>query len=114
MVRIKTVQLVFEGSFETLNNAENCESLLNSIINETDLTSLHSLQHTFEPQGISIIRLLAESHAALHTWPEANHGYITITTCKPSELDEQKVKQILSSHNCTVNQISVIEDGVAS
>jgi S-adenosylmethionine/arginine decarboxylase-like enzyme len=29
--------------------------------------------HRFEPQGVTAIALLAESHLSIHTWPE--HGY---------------------------------------
>lgn len=30
--------------------------------------------HTFSPQGVTGVALLAESHLAIHTWPE--HGYV--------------------------------------
>ena len=32
--------------------------------------------HQFEPQGVTGTVLLAESHLAIHTWPE--HGFVTI------------------------------------
>src|ERR1043165_3227051 len=32
--------------------------------------------HHFEPQGVTGTVLLAESHLAIHTWPE--HGFVTI------------------------------------
>ena len=32
--------------------------------------------HQFEPQGVTGTVLLAESHLAVHTWPE--HGFVTI------------------------------------
>jgi len=37
--------------------------------------------HQFEPQGISIVIMLAESHLALHTYPEENYVSIDIYSC---------------------------------
>ena len=34
---------------------------------------LTECEHRFEPQGFTIVGLLAESHISIHTWPE--HGY---------------------------------------
>jgi S-adenosylmethionine decarboxylase len=39
-------------------------------------TVLGSVEKTFEPQGYTIVLLLAESHLSLHTWPE--HGFASI------------------------------------
>ncbi len=38
--------------------------------------------HRFEPQGLSVAVLLAESHVAVHTWPEVGAAYVTLTTCR--------------------------------
>lgn len=37
--------------------------------------------HKFSPQGITGVILLAESHIALHNWPEINYLAIDIFTC---------------------------------
>lgn len=38
--------------------------------------------HRFAPQGLSLAILLAESHVAVHTWPEHGSAYVTLTTCR--------------------------------
>ncbi|MCM0639418.1 S-adenosylmethionine decarboxylase family protein [Cellulomonas wangsupingiae] len=38
--------------------------------------------HRFAPQGLSVAILLAESHVAVHTWPEHGTAYVTLTTCR--------------------------------
>lgn len=38
--------------------------------------------HRFTPQGLSLAILLAESHVAVHTWPEHGTAYVTLTTCR--------------------------------
>jgi len=37
--------------------------------------------HTFNPHGISGVIVIAESHLAIHTWPEYNFASIDIYTC---------------------------------
>ncbi len=111
MVQIKTLQLTFTGEYEMLNNAVDCDSLLTSIVAESGLTTLQTLSHNFDPQGISIIKLLAESHAALHTWPETKQGYVTLTTCNSSKLKEDILRALFIQHNLEVINISVIHDG---
>lgn len=34
--------------------------------------------HEFEPQGISVVAILAESHCAIHTWPEEDKRSATV------------------------------------
>ena len=40
------------------------------------LTVVGDAFHQFSPQGVTGTVLLAESHLAIHTWPE--HGFVTV------------------------------------
>lgn len=73
---------ISEASAALLDEESTCMSALRQIITAADMNELGSLTHRFTPQGVSIILLLAESHIALHTWPELSGGYVTLTTCK--------------------------------
>ena len=110
MVRVKTIQLTFSGAAAVLNDSQQCERLLDTIVQSIGLTKLHSVSHQFEPQGISIVQLLAESHIALHTWPETEQGYITITTCKIGALDEDQITNILKQYQLTVHELTSIAE----
>ena len=49
---------------------------------EKALSTLLSLNsHKFSPQGVTAVGLLAESHLAIHTWPEMNYAAVDIFTC---------------------------------
>tara|TARA_B100000965_G_scaffold332206_1_gene296637 strand:+ start:8305 stop:8637 length:333 start_codon:yes stop_codon:yes gene_type:complete len=37
--------------------------------------------HCFEPQGVTSIALLADSHLSIHTWPEKKIAVCDIFTC---------------------------------
>ncbi|MFM7205029.1 MAG: adenosylmethionine decarboxylase [Myxococcota bacterium] len=52
--------------------------------------------HRFSPQGISGVVIIAESHLAIHTWPE--HGYVAadIFTCG-ERLEAQEAVDVLKT-----------------
>jgi S-adenosylmethionine decarboxylase len=44
-------------------------------------TVLKTVSHKFEPQGVTGICLLSESHISIHTYPELRKCYADIYTC---------------------------------
>lgn len=52
-----------------------------NFLNSANFTIIDSIAHHFSPQGFTVIWLLAESHLALHTFPEHNKTYIEISSC---------------------------------
>ena len=37
--------------------------------------------HKFEPQGVTCVAMLAESHISIHTWPEEGFAVCDVFTC---------------------------------
>ncbi len=50
-------------------------------IKASGATLLHIHLHPFEPDGISGVAVLAESHISVHTWPESNYAAFDIFMC---------------------------------
>ena len=54
---------------------------------QSTLLALNS--HKFDPQGVTCVAMLAESHISIHTWPELGMAVCDIFTCgdhtKPKE-----------------------------
>ena len=50
----------------------------------TGATVLEVVSHRFEPQGVTVLALLAESHASLHTYPERGVAFWDCFTCGPN------------------------------
>jgi len=42
---------------------------------------MESTFHSFNPQGVSGVVVIAESHLAIHTWPEYGYAALDIYTC---------------------------------
>jgi S-adenosylmethionine decarboxylase proenzyme len=38
-------------------------------------------EYSFYPQGVTAIAILAESHAAIHTWPEGGYAMVDYFAC---------------------------------
>lgn len=50
--------------------------------------------HQFEPEGVSGVLLIAESHMSFHTWPEDGFAAVDIFTCG-EEMDAQLAIDVL-------------------
>ena len=50
--------------------------------------------HTFEPWGVSGTVTIAESHLAVHTWPEYDFAAVTFETCG-QRMDHRKAYRYL-------------------
>ena len=60
---------------------EMLKSLINEALIAASATIVDSISYAFEPQGLTSIWLLSESHASIHTWPENNIAMIDYFSC---------------------------------
>lgn len=58
-------------------------------------TLLNLITHRFEPQGVTGLALLAESHISIHTWPESGYAAVDVFTCGDHTMPE-KACELLS------------------
>ena len=68
--------------FDLLNDIQILINMCKLIIEIYKLTIIDMRYNQFNPQGISIIFLLSESHLSLHTWPENGKISIDLFSCK--------------------------------
>ena len=77
-------------NIRNINKLESMESmhiLLEDICKQYDFTILQKTQHKFEPQGITMLYMLSESHISIHTFPEQQYLAFDIYTCRQYEDD---------------------------
>ena len=60
------------------------EGLVRRAAAATGATVLDVVSHRFAPQGVTVLALLAESHASLHTYPERGVAFWDCFTCGPN------------------------------
>jgi S-adenosylmethionine decarboxylase len=66
--------------------------------------------HKFQPQGASVVLLVAESHLSIHTWPEAGYAAADILTCGQA-LPEEGVRALLAALRPTRSEVRTVERG---
>lgn len=64
-----------------LNDYEELQRLLEASLVIAGAKILRVFGEKFEPQGVTLLALLAESHASIHTWPEIGYAAIDLYTC---------------------------------
>lgn len=80
------ISAVFHGvPDDVLNNIDLIDATLMEGLRRDNFTILGTLPHRFTPLGYTTLVLLAESHAAIHTYPEHNALYLSIYSCRGEE-----------------------------
>ena len=54
---------------------------INEVLEISGFSILQFIEYHFQPYGYTGLWLLAESHAAIHTFPEENKSYIELSSC---------------------------------
>jgi S-adenosylmethionine decarboxylase proenzyme len=74
--------LTLKGCSSTvIHDAEKLKQLVHAAACAAGATVLEIVAHRFQPQGTTVIAVLAESHASLHTYPESNTVFWDCFTC---------------------------------
>jgi len=68
-------------SFASLDNIEFIKNAMLAAIKAANMTLLDFSYHKFEPQGLTALALLGESHMSIHTYPELGYAAIDVFTC---------------------------------
>jgi S-adenosylmethionine decarboxylase len=68
--------------------------LLRRSVQAVGLTAVGELAVAFQPQGISVVLLLAESHVALHLWPEQQQVTVDIHICDYAQNNRPKAENL--------------------
>ena len=71
----------YDCNRDILNGEELIRDILLEGVRRSGATIVSDTFHTFSPHGISGVVVIAESHVAIHTWPEHGYAAVDIFTC---------------------------------
>lgn len=71
----------FDCHVDAIDDAPVLELKLATLIRDNGGTVLGSRFHKFSPQGVTGVVLIAESHCAIHTWPEHGQACVDLFSC---------------------------------
>jgi S-adenosylmethionine decarboxylase len=69
---------------DSLINLPELEQAFEEAVKASGATIISSLKKVFPPHGFTMIFLLSESHASIHTYPEHNACFVDLFTCGPN------------------------------
>lgn len=97
---------------ERLADPKGLEQILTDAIEPSGATLCGMQSKRFEPEGgVTVLALLAESHASIHTYPEYGTLFIDAFTC--GDCDPMKIIEVVADRLSPAHQtINVIERGV--
>ena len=72
---------------QRLNDIEHIEATLRKCVTAAKATLLHIHLHHFQPNGVSGVAVLAESHISIHTWPDADYAALDVFMCGKANPD---------------------------
>jgi S-adenosylmethionine decarboxylase len=72
---------------ERLDDICHIEETLRQCVTASGATLLHMHLHRFQPNGVSGVAVLAESHISIHTWPEAGYAALDVFMCGSANPD---------------------------
>ena len=100
---------LYRCDYEKLNDESFLRCTLSKAAKLANATVLNLISNKFEPQGVTAIALLAESHISIHTWPESNYSAVDIFTCGQNMMPELASQYLIGSLMAKEHALRVIE-----
>jgi S-adenosylmethionine decarboxylase len=90
-----------------LDDIEHIEATLRHCVDAARATLLHIHLHHFQPNGVSGVAVLAESHISIHTWPEVGYAALDVFMCGSADPDLciPVLREAFSAKRVEVNEL---------
>jgi S-adenosylmethionine decarboxylase len=92
---------------QRLDDIGHIEETLRRCVEAARATLLHIHVHHFQPNGVSGVAVLAESHISIHTWPDAGYAALDVFMCGSADPDAciPVLREAFSAKSVGVNEI---------
>ena len=87
---------LYDCSRSKLDDEAFLRSTITAAVQRAGATLLQLITHHFEPQGITGLALLAESHLSIHTWPESGYAAVDVFTCGDHTMPERACQRLIA------------------
>ena len=95
-------------NYEKLNDESFLRCSINNAAKLAKAQVLNLISNKFEPQGVTAIALLAESHLSIHTWPESNYSAVDIFTCGQNMMPDLACKYLIEALTVEEHSLRII------
>ena len=103
---------MYDCPAEVIDDLERVREAVRDAATAARSTLLHLSAHCFEPQGVTALGLLAESHISVHTWPELGYAAADVFTCGDEARPEAACESLARALGAKRQHLQKIERGV--
>lgn len=96
---------------DRINDPHAVEQSLVEAVEAAGATLLHVHVHQYAPQGVTGIAILAESHFAIHSWPENDYVAADLFTCGDSTNPQAAIAVLERNFEPQQVDVQVVERG---
>ena len=92
-----------------LNDEPFLRATITAAAKRAGATLLNLITHRFDPQGVTGLALLAESHISIHTWPEFGYAAVDVFTCGDHTMPERACAVLAQELEASHQKLSSLE-----
>jgi S-adenosylmethionine decarboxylase len=101
-----------ECNRETLNDLDLLREAMITAAIDCGAVVLGESFHRFNPQGVSGVVIIAESHLSIHTWPEYGYAALDIFTCGTAVQPEKAAAVMVEKLESRSHSLQEIQRGI--
>jgi S-adenosylmethionine decarboxylase len=103
---------LFDCDPDAINSLDIVKTAMVEAARRAQATIVDAVFHEFNPFGISGVVVIAESHLAIHTWPEYRYAAVDVFSCGETLQPKVAVDYLLEQFGATRTSIVELQRGV--
>ena len=103
---------LYDCERKTLSKVDEVQAIMIEAAQAAKATIIDSIFHRFTPYGVSGVVVIAESHFAIHTWPEHRYASIDLFTCGAKTKPWEAFKVVKRGFKCSHFSAMKMERGL--
>lgn len=97
-----------------LDNIVLLEEHMKESVRLAGATIVKAVFHRYNPQGVSGVVVIAESHISIHTWPEYGYAALDFFTCGDEVNPEKAYEYMARMLKCKAPEMKELSRGIPS
>ena len=102
---------LYDCDYEKMEDLDYIKNMMKGLSEVLGTTIRDEAFHKFSPYGISGVLIIAESHLAIHTWPDYKYAGIDLFTCAKKLNTDKAIEFLCQSLNTKNYEIKEINRG---
>ncbi len=103
---------LYDCEHRILDSKKAVEKALVQAARAINATVVETVLHRFSPQGVSGVVVIAESHLAVHTWPEHGYAALDVFTCSSLMDPDRIVEELKKAFSASRSESRMVMRGL--